>query len=309
MLASLTLFAEAANSTVRNYHVPWFMYAAIIVVLVGYAILEAYHTRKDHVVRIKEALHWSAIYIGLALAFAIPLFIFIGGQAGAEYLSAWAIEKALSLDNLFVIGLIFASLKVDPKLKRRILNYGIVGAIVFRLIFVLAGYELLRRFEWVSILFGLILIRTAWHTFQEAKVGPENFERTEITERKLWKFISKVLPIHHKYDGHKLTTMVNGKRMLTMMAAAIILVELTDIVFAVDSVPAVLAVSPDRFIAYSSNVFALLGLRALFFVYHSVEEKFWALNWSLAAVLLWIGFKMVVAPLGLHIAVPISLGV
>lgn len=119
--------------------------------------------------------------------------------------------------------------------------------------------------------------------------------------------MTRVLPVHHEFVGHKLTVKINGKRMLTLMAAVIILIELTDIIFAVDSVPAVLAVSPDRFIAYSSNVFALLGLRALFFVYQSVASKFWALSWALSGILGWIAFKMIAAPLGLHVPVSISL--
>jgi tellurite resistance protein TerC len=306
MILAMTI-AETATS-VRSYNVPGFMYAIVLSVLVLYAILE-WRNSKDHVVKFKEAVRWSLFYISLALLFAIPVFVFIGHQAGAEYLAAWAVEKSLSLDNLFVIGLIFTSLRVPSELKKRILNYGIAGAIIFRLIFILAGFELLKRFEWVSIIFGIILLRTAWHTFKEAREGVHDLESEDITKRKLWKFMRKLLPIHPKFVGHQLTEVTNGKRMLTMMAATIILVELTDIVFAVDSVPAVLAVSPDRFIAYSSNVFALLGLRALFFVYHSVEEKFWALTWSLGLILTWIGFKMVAAPLGLHVPVTISLSV
>ena len=304
----MNLIASATDAAVRNYNVPWFMYATIIAVLIGYAIIEAHHTRKDHVVKFKEAMHWSVFYICMALLFAVPIFIFTGSQAGAEYLAAWAIEKALGLDNLFVIGLIFACFKVDPKLKRRMLNYGIAGAIFFRLVFILAGFELLRRFEWISIVFGIILLRAAWHTFKEARAGEHSAE-TVVTELRSWRILTKILPVYPKFVGHQLTTVVKGKRMLTLMAAVIILIEMTDVVFAVDSVPAVLAVSPDRFIAYSSNVFAILGLRALFFVYHSVEEKFWALNWALAGILTWIGFKMVAAPLGLHVPVGISLGV
>lgn len=299
----------AASTAVHSYHVPWFMYGAVVLVLAAYALIEAHHTRRDHEIKFKEAVNWSVIYIAAALLFAIPVFVFIGHQAAGEYLAAWAIEKALSLDNLFVIGLIFASFKVSPKLERRMLNYGIAGAIVFRLIFILAGLELLKRFEWVSIIFGLILLRAAWKAFQEARGGDEIEEVVEITDKKMWRAINKVLPIHPKFVGHKLTTKVNGKRMLTLMAAVIILIELTDIIFAVDSVPAVLAVSPDRFIAYSSNVFALLGLRALFFVYQSVASKFWALSWALAGILAWIGFKMVAAPLGLHVPIAISLSV
>lgn len=285
------------------------MYAIVVAALVGYALIEAYHTKSDHVIKFKEAVKWSVFYVSIAILFAVPVFFFISSQAAGEYLAAWAIEKALSLDNLFVIGLIFTSFGVSRNLERRMLNYGIAGAIIFRLIFILAGLELLKRFEWVSIIFGLILMRAAWKAFQEARGGDEIEEEVEITDKKLWKMITKVLPVYPEFVGHKLTIVKDGKRMLTLMAAVIILIELTDVIFAVDSVPAVLAVSPDRFIAYSSNVFALLGLRALFFVYQSVATKFWALAWALSGILAWISFKMIAAPLGLHVPISISLTV
>lgn len=303
------LLASAESAVTHSYNVPGFMYATIAAVLVIYALIEAHHTKRDHEVKFAEAVHWSIIYIAAALLFAVPVYLFIGPQASGEYLAAWAIEKALSLDNLFVMGMIFVSFKVPPKLERRMLNYGIAGAIVFRLLFILAGFELLKRFEWISIVFGIILLRAAWKSFQEARGGHQIEDEVEITDKKLWKTMTKVLPIHHKFVGHQLTTKVNGKRMLTMMAAVIILIELTDIIFAVDSVPAVLAVSPDRFIAYASNVFALLGLRALFFVYQAVADKFWALTWALAGILAWISFKMIMTPLGLHVPIAISLAV
>lgn len=304
---ALSLFAEASNRVVA-YDVPWFMYAAIIVALVAYAIIEAIHSRHDHVVKIKEAVTWSVIYVSAALLFAIPIYFFIGSQASVEYIAAWAVEKALSLDNLFVFGLIFASFRVEQKLRRRILNYGIAGAILFRLIFILAGYELLKNFAWISIVFGGILIHAAWGAYKHARYGVK--EEEEDTRKSLaWRMITKFLPIHKKFDGHKLVTMVNGKRMFTMMFGVILLIELTDIVFAIDSVPAVLAVSPDRYIAYASNVFAILGLRSLYFVYDAVAPRLWAINWSLAIILLWIGVKMVAAPLGVHVPVGISLSV
>jgi tellurite resistance protein TerC len=303
----LNLFA-AASERVAAYDVPWFMYAAIGVALVLYAIIEAIHSRHDHVVTFKEAIRWSAFYISIALLFTIPVYFFIGGQAAAEYVAAWAIEKALSLDNLFVFGLIFAAFKVEQKYRRRILNYGIAGAILFRLIFIVAGYELLKNFSWVSIIFGAVLIHAAWDAYKHARFGVDK-EKKDVTKSLAWRAINKVFPIHHKFDGHKLVTRVNGKRMFTMMFGIIILIELTDIVFAVDSVPAVLAVSPDRYIAYASNIFALLGLRSLFFVYDSVAPKFWAIDWSLAAILLWIGAKMIASPLGFHPPVAVSLSV
>ncbi len=304
------MFTQFAASTVGqhvSYDVPWFMYAAIVLALVMYAIIEYLHGRNDHKVEFGEAVRWSIFYISIAFLFAIPVYFFIGSQASAEYTAALMIEKALSLDNLFVFGLIFTAFKVEQKYRRRMLNYGIAGAIFFRLIFILVGFELIKQFSWVSIIFGIILLRAAFHAYNHARYG-QNEEVSEVTDSRTWKIMNKVLPIYPKFDGHKLTTVFKGKRMLTMMAAIIILIELTDIMFAVDSVPAVLAVSPDRYIAYASNVFAILGLRSLFFVYDSVSDKFWALDWSLAIILVWIGFKMIAAPLGLHPATYISLG-
>lgn len=305
----LSLLAVAESTALHSFDVPWFMYAIVVTVLIIYALIEAHHTKRDHVIGFKEATIWSIIYVAVALIFAIPVFLFIGAQAGGEYLAAWAIEKALSLDNLFVMGLIFSSFAVPRALERRMLNYGIAGAIFFRLIFIVAGLELLKRFEWISLIFGLILLRAAWKAFHEARGGDDIEEQVEYADKRIWKFINKLMPIHPKFDGHKMTTKIDGKRMLTMMAAVIILIEFTDIIFAVDSVPAVLAVSPDRFIAYSSNVFAILGLRALFFVYQSVASRFWALTWALAGILAWIAFKLIVAPFGLHVPVAISLSV
>lgn len=300
----------AINShTIRDYTVPWFMYVAVIFVLVVYAIIEAYHTRKDHEVKFVEAAKWSAFYITLALLFTIPVYIFIGSQAAGEYLAAWVIEKALSLDNLFVIGLIFSSFNVPKKLERRMLNYGIAGAIIFRLVFIIAGLELLKRFEWISIVFGIILLRAAWKALQEAR-GKKAIEHDlAITDKRLWKTMTKIFPLYTDFDGHKLIKKIDGRHMLTLMGGIIILIEFTDIIFAVDSVPAVLAVSPNRFIAYSSNIFALLGLRALFFVYQSLTPRFWALPWALSGILGWISFKLIAAPLGLHVPIAISLGI
>ncbi len=277
--------------------------------MVVYAIIEYQHTRHDHEIKFKEAVHWSIIYVSAALLFAIPVFIFISPQASGEYLAAWAVEKALSLDNLFVVGLIFTSFKVKPVFERRMLNYGIAGAIFFRLIFIVAGLELLKRFEWLGIVFGLILLHAAWKALMDARSKHGHEEQPNMAKSWLWRFLTKVLPIHPEFVEHKLIVKVKGKRMLTMMAAVIIVIEITDIIFAVDSVPAVLAVSPDRFIAYSSNIFALLGLRALFFVYRAVAEKFWALTWALAGVLAWISFKLISGPLGFHVPVSVNLAV
>lgn len=302
------LFAAGSSPAMMSYDVPTFMYGALVAVLLIYAVIEAWHMRTDKVMSLRSASKWTAFYISLALLFAIPVYAFIAPQAAAEYLAAWAVEEALSLDNLFVFGLIFTAFKVEQKYRRRILNYGIIGAIVFRLLFIVLGLELLKQFSWVSIIFGLILLRAAWHAFQHAR-GGEHQEASDILKSRTWKWLNKLLPIYPKFDGHKLTTVVNGRRMLTMMAAVIIMIELTDILFAVDSVPAVLAVTGDTYIAYASNIFAILGLRSLYFVYEAVADKFWAINWSLAFILTWISIKMILTPLGFHPPIAVSLGV
>lgn len=303
---STSFAAVETAQRVVSYDVPWFMYAAIVAALLVYAVIEFIQGRREHAVGLREALKWSAIYISMAVLFVVPVYFFIGEQAAAEYMAAWAIEKALSLDNLFVFGMIFAAFKVEQKYRRKMLNYGIAGAILFRLVFILAGFELLQRFSWVSIIFGIILIRAAMHAYKHARYGHESKE-TDIRRSLAWRAIDRFLPVHPKFVGSQLTTVVNGRRMLTLMAAVIILIELTDIMFAIDSVPAVLAVSPDRYIAYASNVFAILGLRSLFFVYDSVASKFWAIDWALALILLWIGVKMIISPLGYHPPVAASL--
>ncbi len=282
----------------------WWYSLAIIIAL--YAVVEAWHMRHDHVVRLKEAVVWTIIYVSLGILYAVPVFLWIGSQAGSEYLAAFFTEKALSLDNLFVFGLIFAAFKLPKELERRVLNYGVVGAICFRLIFIIGGIAILQRFKWVSIIFGLILLRAAWHAYKDALGKSKN---KEIKETFTWKILSSVLPFTHHYHGHKLTERQKGKFVLTMLTAVIIMIELTDILFAVDSVPAVLAISTNKFIAYSSNIFALLGLRALYFVYAEVADRFWALKWGISVILGWISIKLIAAPFGVHISHWFNLGV
>lgn len=289
-----------------TYTVPVIWWYSLIGVLLLYAGVESWHMRRDHVVKFKEAVVWTVLYVTLGIAYSIPIFIWLGHQAGSEYLAAFFTEKALSLDNLFVFGLIFAAFKLPKKLERRVLNYGVIGAIVFRLIFIIAGIALLEKFAWVSIIFGLILFRAAWHAYQDARGKSEEME---VTETRTWKILSAVLPLYHHYVDHKLLVRRNGKLLLTMLFAVILMIEFTDILFAVDSVPAVLAISTNRFIAYSSNVFAILGLRALYFVYAQVAEKFWALKWGISIILGWISFKLIIAPFNWHIPNGINLGV
>jgi len=279
---------------------------SLIIIMALYAVIEAWHIKHDHIVRLKEAVVWTVIYVSLGILYAVPLFFWVGTQAGSEYLAAFFTEKALSLDNLFVFSLIFAAFKLPKELERRVLDYGVAGAILFRLVFIIGGIAILERFKWISIIFGLILLRAAWHAYIDA-IG-KSIDK-EVKETTTWKILSAVLPFSHHYQGHKLIERINGKLMLTMLAAVIIMIELTDILFAVDSVPAVLAISTNRFIAYSSNIFALLGLRALYFVYAEVAGRFWALKWGISIILGWISIKLMLAPFEIHISHWFNLGV
>ncbi len=289
-----------------NYVIGTGWWVSIVVILLAYAVIEWWHMRQDHVIEFKEAVKWSIVYVTLGILYSVPLFILIGQQAGSEYLAAFFTEKALSLDNLFVFGLIFAAFKLPKRLERRVLNYGVVGAIVFRLIFIVAGMALLERFAWIAIIFGLILLRAAWHAYQDA-LGKT--KETIITETRVWKVINALVPFTDKYSGHRLTVKEHGKRVFTLLFAVILMVELTDILFAVDSVPAVLAISTNQFIAYSSNIFALLGLRALYFVYARVADRFWALKWGISVILGWISIKLILSPFGVHMSHALNLGV
>lgn len=295
-----------ASTEFHSYHAEWFMWALLPAILLAYAFQEWWHVRKDHVIGLKEATKWSIFYIACAQIFSVLVLADLGPQAFGEFQAAYWIEKALSLDNLVVIGLIFTSFEVPKNIERRMLDYGIIGALVMRMAFIFGGLALIHRFEWITVIFGAILARAAYKVIKEALFADEG-EEADMRDTRSWRFIDKHLPISSSYDGHKLLTVENGKRVGTMMLAVIVMIEMTDLIFAVDSVPAVMSVSPDRFVAYSSNIFAILGLRALFFLYDNIKDRFWALNYGVGLVLGWIAFKMLAAPFGVHINVGISL--
>src|SRR3990167_1813272 len=201
---------------------------SLIIIMVCYAVIEAWHIRHDHIVKLKEAVVWTIVYVTLGIIYAVPLFLWVGTQAGSEYLSAFFTEKALSLDNLFVFGLIFAAFKLPKELERRVLDYGVAGAILFRLIFIVGGIAILQRFEWISIIFGIILFRAAWHSYNDA-IGKS--EVKEVRDTRTWKILSSILPFSHHYKGRRLTERINGKFVFTLLIAVILMIELTDILF------------------------------------------------------------------------------
>jgi tellurite resistance protein TerC len=258
--------------------------------------------RKAHRISLKEALAESAGWIGLALAFNIWIYTSMGHQAGVEFLTSYVVEKSLSIDNIFVFLLIFQGLAVPSQSQHKVLYYGVAGALVMRAVFVLAGVALLNRFHLVLFVFGAILLLTAVRMLLPGghKIRPERNWLVRIGRR--------IVPVTPEYEGEHLYVRRGGAWNATPLFLALIAVEATDIIFAVDSVPAVLAITRDTFIAYSSNVFAILGLRALYFALADLLPRFRFLRPGLAAILMFTGGKMLASD-RVRISTDVSLGV
>jgi tellurite resistance protein TerC len=235
----------------------------------------------------KTAFIWTMVWVLAGLVFNAVVWITMDSEAGQQYLAAYLIEKSLSVDNLFVFLVIFASLNIPDESQRTVLSWGIFGALVFRALFVFLGVAALESAAWVSYVFGAILILAAIRAFRE--------DPAEDKENSVVKFLSKHLPVTHEVHGHHFFVRIAGRRVATPLLVAIFAVELTDIVFAIDSVPAALAVSHDRFIVFSSNAFAILGLRALYILINKSLRRMAYLHYGLSAVLAFAGIKMMVA--------------
>ncbi|HEY5074338.1 MAG TPA: TerC family protein [Pyrinomonadaceae bacterium] len=250
--------------------------------------------RKPHEISYRNAAVWSGVWVALALLFAGLLFGPLGWelfgaarhQKGLEFLAGYLIELSLSVDNLFVFLLIFSYFKVPPKYQHRVLYWGVLGALVMRVAMILAGTALLDRFFWIIYIFGAFLIYTGLQMLRggETVVEPE--------ENLVVRFIARYVPITRHYERRKFFTVIDGKRVGTLLLLVLIVVEVTDLVFAVDSIPAIFGVTTDRFIVYTSNVFAILGLRTFYFLLAGVVEKFHYLKVGLGIVLSFIGVKM-----------------
>lgn len=257
--------------------------------------------RKAHAVKYREAVIWSTIWVSLALIFAGLVFYYQGSTRGLEFLTGYLIELSLSVDNLFVFLLIFSYFKVPAKYQHRVLFWGVMGALVMRLTMIFIGAALIQRFHWIIYIFGFFLVYTGIKMFkqEELDIQPE--------DNPVVKFVTRFIPITRHYEEEKFFTRVNGKRMGTLLFMVLIILEVTDLVFAVDSIPAIFAITTNTFIVYTSNVFAILGLRSLYFLLAGVVEKFQYLKMGLAIVLTFIGCKMLVVAVGIHIPIWISL--
>jgi tellurite resistance protein TerC len=303
MLQTLTVAAAETAGDFASFDVPLWVWGALVafltVLLVGDLLIVH---RTAHAITLREAAIESAVWITIGVSFAFVILAWQGGGAAGEYLAGYLIEKSLSVDNVFVWAVIMGYFGVPAKYQFRVLFWGIFGALVLRAIFIFAGVALIERFDWVLYIFGAFLIVTAVRIARhsEAEVHPD--------KNPVLKLVRKVVPSTNEYDGQKLFTVRNGKRLATPLFAVLILVETTDVVFAIDSIPAILAVSREQFIVFASNAFAILGLRALYFCLAGMAGKFRYLNVGLGAILAFVGVKMLIVEV-YHFPTFASLGV
>ena len=275
----------------------WFWIIFNVVVLALLAIdLGVFH-RRAHVVGIKEAAIWSAVWIALSLLFAFGLYTFEGSKQATEFLTGYLIEKSLSVDNIFVMVLIFSYLGVPARYQHRVLFWGILGALIMRGLFIAVGAFLLATFHWVIYVFGALLVVTG------ARMALREEKPPEIEGNPLVRLASRFVPITSKYHGQSFFAIENARRVATPLFLAVLLVEFTDLVFALDSIPAIFAV-----LVYTSNVCAILGLRALYFVLAGVVTRFYLLRYGLAVILVFVGAKMLLDHF-YEIPVTLALGV
>jgi tellurite resistance protein TerC len=245
--------------------------------------------RKSHEVKIREALIWSAVWISLALIFNYGIFIFMGKEKAIEFLTGYVIEKSLSIDNLFVFIMVFTYFNVEPKYQHKILFWGILGALIMRAIFIFAGVALISMFHWIIYVFGGFLI------FTGVKMLFQKDEKLDPNKNPLVIIFKKFFPVTQEMHGSKFFVKINARTVATPLFIVLLVIEFTDLIFAVDSIPAILAISKDTFIIFTSNVFAILGLRALYFALAGITKYFYYLKYGLSAILVFVGIKMIMA--------------
>ncbi len=281
---------------------PWIIFGAVIVLLLA-VDLGLVH-RKAHRVSTREALTWLSIWVGLALAFNAGVWWKYGDQRGLQFLTGYIIEQALSVDNIFVFIIIFSYFKVPAALQHRVLFWGIVGAAVLRAIFIFAGAALIERFHWMIWVFGGFLIYTG------AKILLSKSDDDEVDPEKsiIVRLFRKLVPMSKSYEGQAFLVRQNGRLVATPLFLVLAVVEGTDVIFALDSIPAIFAVTTDPFIVYTSNIFAILGLRNLYFVLADFMDRFKYLKVGLGLVLVFVGTKMAISDY-YKVPIAVSLGV
>jgi tellurite resistance protein TerC len=300
----LLLASEAASSAPgADLFVPSWMWVVLGVVIVTLLLgdLFVFH-REAHEISVREAAVSSSIWIGIGLAYGLVVLWVLGGAAAAQYYTGYIIEKSLSVDNVFVWAVLLGYFAVPKALQHRVLFWGVFGALILRAIFIFAGVALLNSLAWLVLVFGAFLVFTGVRvgTHDEGEVHPER--------NPILKLMRKRIPMTSDYRGTKFFIVENAKRFATPLFAVLVMVELTDVVFAVDSIPAILAISRSQFIVFASNAFAILGLRALYFLLAGLQDKLIYLNKGLGIILVYVGLKMLASYWDFHINIGLSLG-
>jgi tellurite resistance protein TerC len=284
--------------------VAWYLYVGFIAFVLAMLLvdLKFFHAQ-EHEPTVKESATWVAVWVSLAILFGIGILIFDSGQKAGEYFAGYLIEYSLSVDNMFVFVVIFAYFAVPLRYQHQVLFYGILGAMVFRGVFIAVGTALIHNFEWIVYVFGVFLIYTA------VRIGRGAAEHVHPEENMLLQALQRRFRTTTTFDGQKLFTVQDGKRLATPLFIVLLFIEITDIFFAIDSIPAIFAVTTDSFIVLTSNVFAILGLRALYFLLAGSMDRFHLLKYGLAVILAFVGVKFLLEAVDVVIPIWLSLSV
>lgn len=262
----------------------WVLFNCFVLLMLALD-LGVFH-RKTHQVSLREALTWTFVWIFLALVFNAIIYQWRGQQQALEFFTGYLVEKALSVDNIFVFIMIFSYFQTPPQFQHKVLFWGIIGALIMRVIFIFAGVALIEKFHFTIYIFGALLVYTGYKMFQHKSTNIEPDKNPVV------KFFKRFFPVTQQLHGDRFFVKLDGKRHLTPLFLVLVLIETTDLIFAVDSIPAILAITQDQFIVYTSNVFAILGLRSLYFALAGIVHRFWLLSYALAIVLVFVGLKM-----------------
>ncbi len=282
------ILASAARDNFVDIDVEAWAWIVLLVVVLGLLAIDLLRHRDDHEPSPREALGESVAWVLCGLGFGVFVAVAWGGEAFGEYISGYLIEKSLSVDNVFVWAMLFTAMAIPLRFQHRVLFWGIFGALTLRALFIFLGSALIAEFTWVLIIFGVFLIYTG------AKVIRHRDDEGDTAKTTGLNLLKRVMPVTREFAGHRFITRIDGRRVATPLLAALVVVEFTDVIFAVDSVPAILAVSNEPYIVLASNAFAILGLRAMYFLLANARQRFHYLSHALGAILIFVGIKMTV---------------
>ncbi|HMT50408.1 MAG TPA: TerC family protein, partial [Dietzia sp.] len=284
-------------------HTPLWIWLAVIAFIVVMLAVDLVAHRKAHVIGVKEAAAWSAVWIAFGVGFGAIVWAVWGAEFGQQYFAGYLIEKSLAVDNVFVWAIIFAHFAVPPQFQHRVLFLGVLGALVFRGIFIAGGAVLIQNFSWILYIFAAFLLYTGFRMIRQRD------EHLDPDQSKVLAAFRRLVPMTDTFHGQRLLVRKGGLVMATPLLAVLVLVETTDVVFAVDSIPAIFAVTDEVFLVFTANAFAILGLRAMYFLLADLVHRFIYLKIGLALVLMWVGVKMLLKIDVFYIPTPISLAV